>query len=349
MDRRTFISTALISAPFLKVYTANGSPVDSSNLLLNDIDFSGGKDSTDALQKVLDQAAGYAQIVPNGVQKVLIQLSGVIRISKTLYIDASKINILGPVTLVFSQKSRGRDYAIVLRPDGQGNVSYTNGVGSLFDSINFVSENKINLIYASNNATPGSNPSCLINISQCRFTGFNRIFSNGVGGWGWNWDRCGFDNCNFLLYLIKEKDSYERFSFSSCIWQNGGTAFYIDNPLGQIYWQGGSFDYFKEIAHIINGHVTINGHVEFAERDSPIVTIHNDISSFFFNGGCIFIGKNKSQYYLFEQYNHNQVTLNNVTLLTDGVNNDFTVLSNKRVSVSNMNFTSDFARNILAN
>ena len=149
--------------------------------------------------------------------------------------------------------------------------------------------------------------------------------------------------------MIKEKDSYERFSFSSCIWQNGGTAFYIDNPLGQIYWQGGSFDYFKEIAHIINGHVTINGHVEFAERDSPIVTIHNDISSFFFNGGCIFIGKNKSQYYLFEQYNHNQVTLNNVTLLTDGVNNDFTVLSNKRVSVSNMNFTSDFARNILAN
>jgi hypothetical protein len=91
MDRRTFISTALISAPFLKVYTANGSPVDSSNLLLNDIDFSGGKDSTDALQKVLDQAAGYAQIVPNGVQKVLIQLSGVIRISKTLYIDASKL------------------------------------------------------------------------------------------------------------------------------------------------------------------------------------------------------------------------------------------------------------------
>lgn len=107
MDRRTFISTALISAPFLKVYTANGASDDSSNFLLNDIDFSGEKDSTDVLQKVLDRAAGHAKIVPNGIQKVLIQLSGVIKISKTLYIDASKINILGPVTLVFTQKKQG--------------------------------------------------------------------------------------------------------------------------------------------------------------------------------------------------------------------------------------------------
>ncbi|MCE9901898.1 hypothetical protein [Raoultella terrigena] len=347
MDRRTFISSAIVTTCFAKVSLADNKEVNNANLQTG-IDFQGEKDSTDELQKIFDYASSLATKVPNGMQKVLINLNGIVRVSKQLVIDASKVNIVGPLTIIFSKDGNYKNYGVLLKSHGEGNVSYTNGVGSLFESVNFFSERKINLFFASNTNTPGCNPSCLINISQCRFTGFAKVFSNGIGGWGWNWDRCGFNECDYLLYLLKKKDSYERFSFSACIWQNGGTAFYVDNSLGQIYWQSGSFDYCQSVAYIVNGHVSINGHLEFSDRDSPIVTILGENSSFLFDGGCIFIGKNKGKYNLFEQKKHNQVVLNNIKLLTDGVNNDYVSFSNMDVSASNIIYTSEPAREIIS-
>ncbi|MBE0148857.1 hypothetical protein [Serratia sp. PL7] len=349
MDRRTFISAAVFSSCSVKAASKNVSDMCDIPCESNGIDFSGVKDSTIALQNLLDSSALSAISVPNGIQKKNINLHGVIRVSSQLVIDASKVNITGPVTIIFSKQGNYKGYGIFLNPQGERNAAYTNCVGSLFDSVNFFSEEKIDLIYASNSATSDSNPSCLINISQCRFTGFSRVFSNGPGGWGWCWDRCGFDQCEFLLFITKQQDTYERFSFSSCTWQNGGIAFYIDNPDGKVYWENGSFDYCEAIAHIVNGHVSVSGHLEFQGRTIPAVTLLGRGSSFVFNGGSIFIRKNKLKYTIFEQSFDNQVVLRDVNFVSDGINLSETVISNRAYLSSGINFGSSGTETILSN
>lgn len=331
MNRRKFINTSVLASCAIFITPSKGQSIDTKN-----IDTTGKLDSTDGLQNLLDEAASLATVVPNGIQKVLVQLGGVIKITKPLIIDASRVNIIGPATLFFSGNVSDYDYGIKLHPDSSKNVSYTNGVGSFFESINFFAEKKIDLFYASNLKTPGSNPSCLLNISQCRFTGFAKVFVNGAGGWGWNWDRCGFDQCDYLLYLTQKMDSYERFTFNACIWQNGGVAFYVDNPYGKIYWNSGSFDYCKAIAHINRGYVSVSGHLEFHKRTEPVVIMKDSQCGFTFSGGSIFIAQNEKEYYLFEQNRENQLILRDINILYDKVVDDSVIISNMSFIADNI-------------
>lgn len=327
MNRRDFLSFGVAATSVIFSYSvvADDKPVHQKQYA---IDLTGERDSTDEFQKLLNDAADMARPVPNGMQKITVLICGIIRVSKTLYVDASRVNIIGPATIMFSKEAAGIKYGIILNDDSLKNVSFTNGVGSLFDSVNFYSELKIDLFYASNKKTSDTNPSCLINISQCRFTGFNKIFTNGAGGWGWNWDRCGFDECNWLLYITQQMDSYERFSFVSCIWQNGGTAFYVDNPFGKIYWTSGSFDYCDGVAYIKKGYVSVNGHLEFKKKKEPVVTMHSDDCHFYFLGGSIYAINCSEPFVLFNQYSQNQVTLRDVNFMYDRVNDGVITLSN---------------------
>lgn len=337
MNRRDFLSIGLGAATIAFPYSVIANQGKDS---LNgyDIDLTGQKDSTDEFQRLLNDAAVSAQPVPNGMQKALVIIHGIIRVSKTLIIDASRVNILGPATIYFSKQALGINYGIVLNSNSLKNVSFTNGVGSLFDSVNFFSEIKINLFFASNLKTSDTNPSCLINISQCRFTGFDKIFTNGAGGWGWNWDRCGFDECSWLLYITQQMDSYERFSFTSCIWQNGGTAFYVDNPFGKIYWTAGSFDYCDAIAYIKRGYVSVSGHLEFKKREKPAVTLLSDDCHFYFLGGSIYAINCSEPFTLFKQYSNDQITIRDVNFMYDKVNDGVVTLSNMNLETNSILF-----------
>lgn len=347
LNRRFFISTAMYS-----IAAAGISPLLADDKVANtfNIDFTGDLDSTDSFQKLLDYCANKATQISNGFQKVALYITGIIRVSSTLVIDASKVNIIGPATIIFSNSNGFKPFGIILNSKGGSQAAYTNGVGSVFESVNFISQRKIDLFFASNSSSSSaSNPSCLINVSQCRFTGFNRVFTNGKGGWGWNWDRCGFNGCSNLLYITSKPDTYERFTFSSCIWQNGGVAFYIDNPFGKIYWSNGSFDYCEAIATIKRGHLSVSGHLEYESRDSPIVTILDENATFLFSDGSIFIRKNKDKHYMFDQLNDNQVTIRDVHFISDSVNPDAAVLSNKKCQSAGLFFSDDNSMKIMTN
>ncbi|EMR1526160.1 hypothetical protein WJB62_000500 [Klebsiella pneumoniae] len=315
-----------------------------------DIDFYGQRDSTKEFQRMINDAIKMALKVPNGLQKIPIYINGIIKISKPITIDASKVCLIGPATIVFSDSTNWEgENAIKLVSFGNQNAAYTNCVGSTFESMNFFSEKPINLFYAENKGESQNNPVCLLTISNCRFTCFDKVFQNGNGGWGWVWNNCGFDQCQYLLYLQNASDSYERFSFYGCVWQNGGTAFYVDNPNGKIYWDSGSFDYCVGIAFIKNGHVSVSGHLEFRNRSIPAVIITGEHSSFLFHNGSVFIAKSNNQYYLFKQIIPNQVTLRDVTIVSDsiGVNNIF--ISNLDYVNSGLTFGSSVTQKILQN
>lgn len=335
MNRRDFLhSGAALLSLTLPCSVSAGvyfSKSDSYN-----IDCTGVRDSTLEFQRLLNDAATAAKPVKNGMQKSLIIVNGIIKLSKTIHIDASKINIVGPATIYFSEESAEVEYGFILNNNSKKNVSFTNGVGSLFDSINFYSEAKINLFFASNLRASDSNPSCLINISQCRFTGFDKVFVNGAGGWGWNWDRCGFNECNWLLYLTQQMDSYERFSFSSCIWQNGGTAFYVNNPFGKIYWTAGSFDHCQGIAYIKKGYVSVSGHLEIKKINNPVVIIMADDSHFYFTGGSIYIISCKNPFTLFKQFKDGQITLRDVNIMYDKTDDSEIKLSDMNILKDNV-------------
>lgn len=307
----------------------------------------GVADHTQAIQDAFDKAALMAKKVPNGVQKVEVLLSGVFNVKKNISIDATKIIVKGPATLIFDLVDS--EYCITFNENGSSNSAYTNNVGSLFDSINFISKRKQNLFYCATINFADKNSVCLINITQCRFSGFDCIFTNGPGGWGWTWYMCGFNSCETLLNIKREKETYERYTFVSCIWQNGGVAFIVNNPDGKIYWTEGSFDYCKAIAIIKNGHVQISGHVEYKSRENALVKVLGRGSSFLFNGGSIFIRKNNNKYIIFEQAYDNQITMIGVNFLSDGINLKETIISNKKYNSFGINFGNQKTQEILKN
>lgn len=348
MNRRGFICN-FMPLSFLLIGKSNQSlaiqPYATMNPFLHG---DGGQvDHTLKLQSMLDYAASLAKKVPNGYQKTEISLSGVFNVRSPLTIDASKVCVTGPATLLFDIEGDG--YCIEFNGEGGASSAYTNNVGALFDSINFFSRRKTDLFYCAASTLGDKNPVCLMNITKCRFTGFDCIFTNGPGGWGWTWSMCGFNSCQTLLDIKREKETYERYTFISCIWQNGGVAFYVDNPDGKIYWSDGSFDYCKSIAVITNGHVQISGHVEFKERSQPLVQLSGRGSSFTFNGGSIFIRKNTGKYVMFEQSYDNQVSLIGVNFLSDGINLVDSLISNKKYNSSAVNFGNEKTREIMKN
>lgn len=347
MNRRDFIFSSFCAAAILPNCKSSLAATEITRTY--DLDFTGVKDSSDAFQKLINDAEDQSVKVGNGQQKIGIFLHGVIRLSKQIIIDASKISIIGPVSLVFSKGILESEPAIKLKSEGNNGASYTNCVGAFFDSVNFFSESKVDLFFAENKGESSNNPVCLLNISKCRFTGFRRIFSNGDGGWGWSWSQCGFDQCDTLLYLTAARDTYERFTFYGCIWQNGGIAFYIDNPNGKVYWDLGSFDYCEGIATIKNGHLSISGHLEYRNRQTPAVRISGKYSSFLFSNGSVFISSSKDKYILFSQENDGLVTLRDITFVTDNVGLDNTVISDKEYTQSGINFGSSVSDKVMRN
>lgn len=331
MERRTFITAAFFSA-FVPSISIADKTVTAQQYK---IDFTGNNDSTDELQRLLDDAAKEAVKTVNGIGKVEVNLCGAIKITQSLRINASRINIRGPVTFYFELKKKS-DFGIILESDGEPGASYTNGVGSLFDSINFCTKTKIKLIFASNKNNSNNNPSCLINISQCRFSGFKNIFTNGPGGWGWSWDRCGFDRCDNLLYLTQQMDTYERFTFTACIWQNGGVAFFVDNPFGKIYWNTGSFDYCDAIAVLNKGYVSVSGHLEIKNPKDPMVRMNSTECGFYFTNGNIYIFDKNEEYILFQQFEDGQVTLRDIDFLYDNVDSNLLKISNEQFASSSL-------------
>lgn len=348
MNRRGFICNFL-PVPLLLIGRTNQSSASQSSATDKPfLNGDGGKtDHTLKLQSVLDYAASLAKKVPNGYQKTEISLTGVFNVRKTLTIEANKVCITGPATLLFDMEDD--EYCIKFNGESGVSTAYTNNIGSLFDSINFYSRRRVNLFYCSASTLGDKNPVCLMNITKCRFTGFDCIFTNGPGGWGWTWSMCGFNSCQTLLDIERKKETFERYTFISCIWQNGGVAFYVDNPDGKIYWSDGSFDYCKSIAIISSGHVQISGHVEFKGRDRPLVKLSGVGSSFIFNGGSIFIRKNTGKYVMFEQAYDNQVSLIGVNFLSDGVNLEDSLISNKKYNSYAVNFGNEKTREIMKN
>ncbi|HBR1008118.1 hypothetical protein RAF48_15815 [Klebsiella pneumoniae] len=348
MNRRGFIRNFL-PLPLLLIGGSNQSsasqPLTTDRPSLNGD--GGEEDHASKLQSVLDYAASLAKKVPNGYQKTEIFLSGVFNVRKALTIDANKVCITGPATLLFDIEID--KYCIEFNGVSDVSSAYTNNVGALFDSINFFSRRKTDLFYCAASTLGDKNPVCLMNITKCRFTGFDCIFTNGPGGWGWTWSMCGFNSCQTLLKIKREKETYERYTFVSCIWQNGGVAFYVDNPDGKIYWSDGSFDYCKSIAIISNGHVQISGHVEFKGRNRPLVQLSGIGSSFTFNGGSIFIRKNVGRYVMFEQEYDNQISLIGVNFLSDGVNLDDSLISNRKYNSYAVNFGNEKTKDIMKN
>lgn len=344
MNRRSFILTSVCA---FMMPESNVSALEVNNKY--DIDFNGKKDSSDEFQRLITDAEGIATTVQNGQQKIPVYIHGIIRLSKPITINASKICLIGPATIIFSETITVERSAISLISVGESNSAYTNCVGSFLDSINFYCEKNVDLFFVENKGKSNNNPVCLLNISRCRFTGFGKIFQNGTGGWGWSWNNCGFDQCQYLLYLTPADDSYERFTFFGCIWQNGGVAFYLDNPNGKIYWDSGSFDYCEGIAHIKNGHVSVGGHLEFKNRKTPAVIVDGEYSSFLFHNGSIFISKSYDSYVLFEQKFKNNITLRDVTFITDNVGIDNIIISNDEYISSGLNFGSSVSNRLVNN
>ncbi|WP_124103792.1 hypothetical protein [Klebsiella pneumoniae] len=101
-----------------------------------DIDLTGQKDSTDEFQRLLNDAAVSARPYQWHAKSTSNNSWNNSRF-KTLIIDASRVNILGPATIYFSKQALGINYGIILNNNSLKNVSFTNGVGSLFDSVNF--------------------------------------------------------------------------------------------------------------------------------------------------------------------------------------------------------------------
>ncbi|NKI73901.1 hypothetical protein Dpoa2040_001131 [Dickeya sp. CFBP 2040] len=359
MNRRNFLVGSLASFAVTSVAAGGDNNTQSNNTVAftNDlarynIDFSGKKDSTGSFQMLLNDMLEESKSLSNSQQKVRLMLQGVVLVSSTIKIDASKVSIHGPLTIIFTKNGKFDKYAMVVTGNPDVDAAYSNIVDSFFSGVHFISEKRtLDLFFAYNpESNSNRNASCLLSIYSCRFTGFRRVFSNGAGGWGWNWFSCGFNNCDRLLYLTRQPDSYERFTFIGCIWQNGGYAFEIDNPNGVVYWQAGSFDYCEGIALINEGHVEINGHVEYVKRKQPAVVLRKKNASFVFNGGAIFVRQNPERPYLiFEQAFDYQTTLTNVCFATDGVNVPSCVISNRPCWKNNLIFSNQMAELIALN
>ncbi|MBP2858896.1 hypothetical protein J8657_14930 [Dickeya oryzae] len=359
MNRRDFLAGSLASlaatsaAASQNNNTFNNDAVAFTRDIRNyNIDFSGKNDSTGPFQTLLNDMLEQSKSLSNAQQKVRLMLQGVVQVSSTIKIDASKVSIHGPLTIIFTKNGNFDNYAIVVTGNPDVDAAYSNIVDSFFSGVHFISEKRtLDLFFAYNPENNSNrNASCLLSIYSCRFTGFRRVFSNGAGGWGWNWFSCGFNNCDRLLYLTRQPDSYERFTFIGCIWQNGGYAFEIDNPDGVVYWQAGSFDYCEGIALINEGHVEINGHVEYVKRKQPVVVLRKKNASFVFNGGAIFVRQNPEQpYVIFDQAFDYQTTLTSVRFATDGINVTSCVISNRPCWKNNLIFTNQMAELIALN
>nr|WP_255330935.1 MULTISPECIES: phage tail protein [unclassified Serratia (in: enterobacteria)] len=205
------------------------------------IDTTGQSDMTTRFQQLLDITAKFSTTANGVTTKAVLHLNGNIKVSASRIIDASKVALQGPGTIYVDPAGVYlTGYAFMLTSSTDTSlVSYSNKTTPVFRDMMFASEGRtVNLFYGVNNTgNANNNPAALQTVFNCHFKGFDTVYSNGTGGWGWGWSwyASGCNSCNHWMHITSQPDTYERFSFDSCIFQNGGYAFVLDNPDGKIY------------------------------------------------------------------------------------------------------------------
>ncbi|WP_025122435.1 MULTISPECIES: phage tail protein [unclassified Serratia (in: enterobacteria)] len=239
------------------------------------IDTTGLVDISARFQQLLDVAAKFSTTANGVTTKAILHLNGNLKIASTRTFDASKVALQGPGTVYVDPAGVYlTGYAFMLTSStGTALASYTNKTTPVLKDLMFTSDGKVvDLLYGINTTgDANNNPAALQTVFNCQFKGFNTVYSNGTGGWGWVWYASGCNSCNHWMNITAQPDTYERFSFDSCIFQNGGYAFLLDNPDGKIYWHKGSMDYCDGAAVITRGFMEINSHIEFSYRTLPFI------------------------------------------------------------------------------
>ncbi|MDM4500040.1 hypothetical protein [Klebsiella oxytoca] len=313
----------------------------------------GIEDDTDAILSTINRALSRSVTAAGIYVPVIIQLSSIYRITKSIAVDGSRIRFSGLAGCGFFIDPAGSytDSKVFLISGEGPEAAYVGQSGSLFENVCFLTTGKTLDLFHSvrNSSVSGDNGACLHNISNISVRGFNRVFTHGSGGWGWTWVGCQFSGCTNLMNIVTASDTYERHSFFGCTWQNGGYAFVINNPDGRIYWHAGSIDYSDGLASIGAGFIEASGHNEWTARSLPLVTITGS-NAFVKMSGTMFVRNNTTTlYYIFKQYQARQVFIDDVVFVTDGVNTSYGLISNYEVIKGNLAFTNDASKSIAYN
>ena len=309
----------------------------------------GVADDSLAFQAALDEAASRAIMVNGSYAPQVVYLNRSHRITKTLVMDGTKVRVqaLAGGELYFDNSAGGFTNNVCITVTNNNNLAAFSGhAGALFRGMKFsCPDRSLDLFYSvRGDAVSANNGACLHALYDCTFRGFNKIFTHGPGGWGWSWYSCQASNCQWWLYLTPQADTYERMSFYGCTWQSGGIAFYINNPNGKVYWRDGSFDYSTAIATMDSGHITLEGHIENAGRIASLIKLNGSGCSVSIKGMLAIVGNTSSVWYLVEQYQDNQLSIDDLTFIHDGANVASGIISNKRFRKGAIFLMSDSAK-----
>ncbi|WP_231389468.1 hypothetical protein [Dickeya chrysanthemi] len=139
MNRRDFLAGSLASLAVNSTAAPQYNNAQNKNTIsfTNDltrynIDFSGKRDSTESFQTLLNDMLGQSKSLSNAQQKVRLMLQGVVLVSSTIKIDASKVSIHGPLTIIFTKKGNFDNYAIVVTGNPDVDAAYSNIVDGFF-------------------------------------------------------------------------------------------------------------------------------------------------------------------------------------------------------------------------
>lgn len=309
----------------------------------------GVNDDSEHVQNIFNKAAAAAIASPSGIfipQTVTINRT--YRITKTLTLDGSKVRVEGGAggCLYFDPAGTYTNSRGIVVTNNANLAAFIGNSKPIFDGIAFLTTgNTLDLFYAvRGDAVSSNNGACLHHVTSCVFRGFNRLFTHGAGGWGWVWMACTATNTQFWLYLTNEADTYERHSFFGCQWGSGGTALYINNSNGKVYWQAGSVDYCTSIATVVSGHFSMSGHYEFTGRTASLIDITGSNASVSLEGMWAIVGNTSTVWYLVNQYQDYQLSVDKMTVIHDGNNAGSGLFSNKKFRKGYIYFPSDAAK-----
>jgi len=290
----------------------------------------------------LSNAIGAATVLFNenpSAGKILIHLTGTVLLKSTVTFNPSKVSFIGPCTIKsFIGGTYTNSRLLIPTDDGDSSpvtyASYYNRQSPIFRHISFTDETgALTLFHVYTvNTNSNNNSAALHAVDSCTFSGFASIFTHARGAWGWTWNQCGAVSCAEWMHITTETDTYERHTFFGCMWHNGGTAFYIDNPDGKVYWYGGSCDYSTKLANILNGHLYFDGHIEFSTRTTPLVDIVTGTCTL---SGALYIVNDTGTYSLVNQSAAGQLSISNLVVSVDATAPTGRI-SNKRFSHRNI-------------
>lgn len=297
------------------------------------LSYSDSVDDTYYVQEAINIAASKSVLVSNiSYSPVTVFLNRPYRITKTLIIDGSKVRVRGLSggSLYFDTTGTYNSNNCITVTGNYQQAAFQGQMSNILENISLYSKSRtLNCIYSVRGDNISSNNgACLHNVSNCTFTGFNKVYTAGAGGWGWNWTGCQFSNCENLLQLDDVDDTYERFTFTGCIWQNSGYAFIINNPDGKVYWHGGSIDYGSGLGIISAGFIEANSHYEWSNRTVPFLQLTSSNASASLSGAMFIRNNPSTQYYIINQSISRQVKIDNLVIISDGVNIGNGLLSN---------------------